>query len=495
MATEPQLQPSFSPRRKWSIGLDVLARTLVVLAVVLMINYLSAQYFKRLFVSSQTQIALSSQTIGVLKSLTNQIKVTLYYDKEDLLYSTLLALLKEYRDVNRRIQVVTVDYLWDAAMAQKIKSKYNLGDSTGENEKNLVIFECEGQPPKIKIVPGKMLADFTLEQVPNEKQPEYRYKFTAFNGEKIFTACVLAVSSLKPFRAYYLQGHREHPVSGDEVSGYVKFAAILQQNYVQVEPLALLGTNAVPMDCNLLIIAGPIDEIDSTELEKISQYLDQGGRLLALFNSAAKDRQSGLARILARSGVIVGDSEIVDVANSLKGNDIAVGFSQQHPAVRSLAGSRLYLIAPRTVTSVAAKNAAADAPKVSILAASMETAVLRSDPKLQPRQYPVAVAVEKGAPPGVVTERGSTRIIVVGDSFFLANGPIDKYANSDFARLAINWLLDRPHLLEGIGSQPVREYHITMTQAQLQTVRWVLLAIMPGAILLLGGLVWVRRRK
>jgi len=495
MATEPQLQPSFSPRRKWSIGLDVLARTLVVLAVVLMINYLSAQYFMRFFASSQTQIALSSQTVGVLKSLTNQIKVTLYYDKEDLHYPTLLALLKEYRNVNRRIQVATVDYLWDAAAAQKIKSDYKLGDSTGENEKNLVIFECEGRLPKI--VPGKMLADFTLEQVPNEKQPEYRYKFTAFNGEKIFTACVLAVSSLKPFRAYYLQGHREHPVSGDEVSGYLNFAAILQQNYVHVEPLALLGTNAVPMDCNLLIIAGPIDEIDTAELEKISKYLDQGGRLLALFNSAAKDRQSGLARILARSGVIVGDSEIVDVANSLKGNDIAVGFSQQqqHPAVRPLVGSRLYLIAPRPVTGVAARNAAADAPKVSILAASAETAVLRGDPKAPPRQYSVAVAVEKGAPPGVVTERGSTRIIVVGDSFFLANGPINMYANSDFARMAINWLLDRPHLLEGIGSQPVHEYHITMTQAQLQTVRWVLLAIMPGVILLLGGLIWLRRRK
>ena len=91
MATEPQ--PSFSRRRKWSIGLDVLVRTVVVLAVVIMVNYLSGQYFRRFFLSSQTQIALSSQTISVLKSLTNQVKVTLYYDKEDPLYATLLALL------------------------------------------------------------------------------------------------------------------------------------------------------------------------------------------------------------------------------------------------------------------------------------------------------------------------------------------------------------------------------------------------------------------
>jgi hypothetical protein len=192
--------------------------------------------------------------------------------------------------------------------------------------------------------------------------------------------------------------------------------------------------------------------------------------------------------------VIVSDSAIIDRAHSHNENDIVVGLSQ-HPAVRALLGSMLYLIAPRTVTRLQDKSAAADAPKVVVLAASADTAVLRGDPKPQPRQYPVAVAVEKGAPPGVATERGSTRMIVVGDSFFLANGAIDLYANSDFARLAINWLLDRPQFLEGIGSQPVHEYRIAMTQAQLQGVRWMLLAAMPGAILLLGSLIWLRRRK
>ena len=40
----------------------------------------------------------------------------------------------------------------------------------------------------------------------------------------------------------------------------------------------------MPADCNLLVIAGPRDVIPDVELEKIEQYLNQGGRLLALFN-------------------------------------------------------------------------------------------------------------------------------------------------------------------------------------------------------------------
>lgn len=492
MATPVQSKPSFSPRRKWGIALDVFLRTVVVLAVVGMVNYLSGRYAKRFFLSSQTRIELSPRTLGLVRSLTNEVKVTLYYDKTDPLYSTITALLNEYRYVNPRIRVVTVDYRWDAGEAQKVKSHYKLGEAA-ENEKNLVIFDCEG---RWKIANGNMLADYKLEPVANEKEREFRRKLTAFNGEKMFTAFLLAVTSPKPFRACYLQGHGEHsPISDDEVSGYRKFAILLQQNYVQVEPLTLVGTNTVPMDCNLLIVAGPTKAIGAEELKKISQYLDEGGRLFALFNSAAEDRRTGLETNLVRWDVIVGESPVSDVAHSLKGSDVAVGAFSEHPVVRPLLGSMLDLIAPRPVSKLASKDSAADAPKVEAIVYTEATAVLANDPAPTPQRYPLAVAVEKLAPRGVITERGSTRMIVVGDSFFLANGTIDLYANSDFARYAVNWLLDRTQLVEGIGPQPVTEFRITMTRSQLQTVQWLLLAALPGTILVLGALVGLRRRK
>ena len=106
------------------------------------------------------------------------------------------------------------------------------------------------------------------------------------------------------------------------------------------------------------------------------------------------------------------------------------------------------------------------------------------------------VAVEKGAIQGVITERGATRLVVTGDSRFLANGWIDlPVGNRDFADAAINWLLNRAQLLEGIGPRPVKEYKIVMTISQLQEAQWTLLAGLPGGVLMLGGLVWLRRRK
>jgi hypothetical protein len=50
-------------------------------------------------------------------------------------------------------------------------------------------------------------------------------------------------------------------------------------------------------------------------------------------------------------------------------------------------------------------------------------------------------------------------------------------------------------LLEGIGPRPVTEFRLMMTRVQQRNARWLLLGALPGAVLVLGGLVWLRRRK
>ena len=39
------------------------------------------------------------------------------------------------------------------------------------------------------------------------------------------------------------------------------------------------------------------------------------------------------------------------------------------------------------------------------------------------------------------------------------------------------------------------EYRLLLTQTQRRAVSWLLLGALPGAVLLLGGLVWLVRRK
>jgi hypothetical protein len=106
----------------------------------------------------------------------------------------------------------------------------------------------------------------------------------------------------------------------------------------------------------------------------------------------------------------------------------------------------------------------------------------------------VAVAVEKGAVKGVANGRGTTRIIVVGDSIFLGNQMIDSAANRDVLNYSLNWLLNRLEMLQGLGPHPVSEFKIIMTRSQVKSAYSILLGGLPGAALLIGTLVWLRRR-
>src|SRR5215469_11705964 len=123
MTSDSKFSPptqSFSPARRWKIGFDVFLRTLVVLAVVVMLNYIGGIFSKQFFLSPQTRVKLSPRTVNILQSLTNHVDVTVYYDKSDQMYSTVMALLNEYHRLDPRIAIKVVDYVRDPGEAAVI---------------------------------------------------------------------------------------------------------------------------------------------------------------------------------------------------------------------------------------------------------------------------------------------------------------------------------------------------------------------------------------
>jgi hypothetical protein len=320
----------------------------------------------------------------------------------------------------------------------------------------------------------------------------------AFAGERAFTAMLIQVTNPKRAMAYVLQGHGEHPIdNANDPGGYLKFCGILAMNNIEPKPLQVLGTNSIPADCDLLVVPGPRTRIPDVELQKIDQYLTEGGRLLALFSFASVNQETGLEKILAKWGVAVGTNIVIDPDHCLSGTDeLIVSAFSMHPVVNPLLNYGIELIKPRPVGELKGRPQSAEAPQVKELMASGQNSLLEGVLGTN-RAFPLAVAVEKGAIKGVITERGTTRMVVIGDSFCLANAFVDSdsFRNHDFAGYLANWLLDRPQLLEGIGPRVVKEYKLQMTRTQLQSAEWILLGAMPGASLVLGWLVWFRRRR
>jgi len=499
--SDPQSRLSFSPASRWRIGLDKVVRTLLVLAVVVMLNYLGTQFFHRFYLSSQTRIALSSRTLTILHSITNQMVITLYYDTRDAnnFYPTLYALADEYHAANRNIVVRTVDYERNPGDAEKVKEEYNLpGAADSPNappSKDLVIFACGDHHD---YVPGEAIVKVELQRTapedPNQKELQFRKKPIAFNGEIMFTSKLLALAHTEPLHAYLLQGHGEASLTDKTDPGYAKFGLALAQNDVLVTNLELLGDMDVPADCSLLIIAAPIRALDTTELQKIDRYLAQGGRLFALFNYASLNVTTGLEPILQRWGVNVVPGYVKD-PQSLGEQVVVVRNFNAKSFVNPLTQLALEMVLPRPISKVDWANPPANPPAVDELAFSSSESTLAGDPAASPQSYPLIAAIEEKPVAGVAKPRGSTRIVVAGDSLFLDNQLIDAAADRDFVNYAANWLLDRQELLAGINSQPVNEYRLMLTRSQGQRLDWLLLGALPGGVMIIGWLVWLVRRK
>jgi hypothetical protein len=154
----------------------------------------------------------------------------------------------------------------------------------------------------------------------------------------------------------------------------------------------------------------------------------------------------------------------------------------------------ILMVWPRPVFPVEDQNKVPGAPEVRVLAATSREG---ADTNNHTGSFPLLAAVEQGVIQGVDSPRGGTRMVVAGDSDFLDDNAIDQWAgNHAFAKQALNWLLQRPQLiLQDLVPQPIRQYKLYMTPHQSAVVRWLFLAAMPAAVLALGGLVWLRRRR
>lgn len=483
--------PSFSAARRFGTGFGVFVGVAAFLAIVVMINFIAARHFRRLPLSEDRVPPLAPVTQQVLGALTNDLQVTLFYDPDETLYTPILQTLRQYAAASPRVKIATVNYLTEPAEAERLKLTYKLPS----NSRDVVIFALGDRS---RIVRQAELSEYDTSELLAGKSRDVKRK--SFTGESHFTSAIITLMENRRLNAYYLRGHKEHdPTTAVTQTGYGRFIELIQRGYgLTPFELTLGGTNEVPADCSLLILAGPFTPLRPDEVNQFNDYLSRGGRALVLL---PQNSNAGLELLLRNWGVELGDDLVTDAQGARDGSYVILSHYGDHEITRPFGNTQggLVLAAPRSVTPRTPTGQGSDAPQVKPLVATSPSGKAigrRASRQFDPREdragtISVAVAVERGGLRSI--EGGSTRMVVVGESFFLDNEMMRNSVNSDFAANAVNWLVDRPRLV-GIAPRPVREYLFNMSDAQMRSVQFILLLGVPGGILGFGLLVWFRRQ-
>ncbi len=500
----PTRPPSFTPRRGLKTVFNIVCSTACALVIVVLLNYLGARHPIRQKWLENDRFQLSPLTQGILGSLTNQVQVIVYFNRDNAtaLHSSIDGLLAEYAFHSPQIRVRHVDYVRDRKAAQMIAQTYDLADRAPTD---LVIFSGADRS---RVVTHQELRDFQTAEAANAIMKGQReVKRVGFKGELLFTSAILNIASGAPLKVAYLTGHGEHELESDALDGYSSFHQVLKEKNFEVTPHHLINDGPLPEDTPMLIIAGPKQPFISEELAEIRRFLERGGRLFLLFSIHAIQTASGLEALVKDWGVQVG-MNLVDDINKLMETELAIADYADHPITTPLVDSKsaLLMFLPRSIDPLPRQSVINGAEIVTQgIAYTSANGVTKSDFKEGSYQYshfrdrkgaiPVMTAVEAEASPNVNQPlSGRTRILVTGDSIFLANDRIQQYGNREFATLAAGWLLDQYQLLQGIGPQPVYEFKITIPDPEFKRLQLWMLAILPGSVFAIGMFVWWRRR-
>ena len=105
-------------------------------------------------------------------------------------------------------------------------------------------------------------------------------------------------------KAYVLEGHKETPLG-------TAFTETLTKSNITSETLSLLKADAVPDDCQLLIINGAMTDLSSDDEAKIHTYIENGGNVL-LTTSYDAGHQPYIDKLLGTYGITRQDGIVME---------------------------------------------------------------------------------------------------------------------------------------------------------------------------------------
>ena len=476
---------------RWAVGLNVCVSLLLVVLLAILLNGLASRFYWRADVSQLRLYALSDQTVQLLRGLNEPVRVILLYQRGSDWFHDIESLLREYQHQTPLLTVEYVDPDRSLARTEELSHAY------GVDEPNVVIV-ASGDRSVLLTTADIMEYDFSAAR--ERAGPAH----VRFKGEQAFSTAIMRVTREEAPIVYFLSGHGQRRIDNfDRFVGYSSIARRMQRDHIEPRTLLLGEHGGIPADAAALVIAGPSRRISQPELDLIDAYLERSGRVFMLLDAMT---ESGLDALLARWGVALGQDVVMDPSRTLTGRELFVTEYGMHPITRPVRGVTTVFYSPRSVEPVAPAGAAAsdeaDKPHATVLAASSEAGWAERDPDQMPLRFDpgvdragpvaVAVAVERGPVPGIDVQIRSTRLVVVGDSAFAANGALTG-GDEDFFMSALHWLLDREEWM-GIAPRTLASAHLVLSRSELGRLTvWTLVGL-PAVVAGLGLVIWFRRR-
>ncbi len=450
-------------------GSNAVTSVLIVLGIIVGINLLGILYQYRIDTTAGGIYSLSDQTITILKGLQSDVNVISFFREQER--KSVEPLLREYAYHSDRFSYRVIDPDREPVEARRFKVK-SYGTSvviSGDREERVSSIE-----------------------------------------EKDLTNAIAKAIQTKKKKIYFLTGHGEASPGSDDRNGYRRIKnLLLEANYDVRDSLLLVG-NDVPADCDLLIVPGPKTLMYPAEIDAIRSYFEGGVSAGILLLDPGF--RTGLEPLLEMWSVVPNGDLVIE--RSTVGKTLGMDYSMSavaqyahHPVTEKHEGlMTVFQIAQslgqrgtvpgvtHTKLALTSNSSWGETDLTSLQSRSIPTYDSATDLK-GPLTLAVALEGELNPKLRAKTDHSdrSARLVIFGDSDFANNQLLSMQGNSDLFLNAVNWTLDEGARISIRAKE--RGYRpLTLSVSEGHWIKLMSLLFIPGVPVVLGLLVWWRRR-
>ncbi len=270
----------------YSMGLIALVLAIAV-AANLAINRFPSDNTK-FDVTSNGLYSLTTETKEYLQQLDRDVTIYVLASSSDM-DSALNRTLQQMEEQSQHLTVSYVDPASNPSFLQEYSDVMNCSW-------NSLIVECGD---RYKLVDYSDVYEYSVDY------STYTQSVSGYDAEGQVDSAIAYVTSENLPRLYALTGHGEESIGSN-------FTAALTKLNCEYESLDLMVNEAVPEDCDILLINGPTSDLSSDDADKIMNYLEQGGSLIATTNFQQAEEMPNWNRILNYYGLSVSQGVVLE---------------------------------------------------------------------------------------------------------------------------------------------------------------------------------------
>jgi len=465
-------------------ALVTLAVILLAVAVNLLADAADQRWALKLDLTRRGLTELSQESKTAVSALDQDAVIYLLFrnGSNSEARSTLTALAGRYHALNPRVSLRVVDPEAQPGLVNKLK-----GSEDAVPEGSVIVANADQS--RVKVIVSSDLYTYAYDETTGA------YQVASFDGEAAITSALIYVTGTNAPRALFLTGHNELSASYCST-----FKAQLERENYEVRSFELGGTEQLESGDTLMVLAPSLD-LTADEYAQLTAFLEGGGRVLFVNDPSIDPAGTpNFAKLLAQAGMRFQSGVVVEDAASI-GNYLTSTLylvpnaDASSEITAALADTRLILPGACALTVQSADGFDIQALLTSSAQAFLKPADDEGDVTTPADTDPRGPFTLAAAAQTTGDENGA-RVVAAGNLYLFADSDyMYSSGNLDFAISAVKWLSNRPAGIE-IRSKALDADALRIPDARtLWLLAMLVVALIPGAVLVAGTVMYVRRKR